>query len=475
MKQKYNILKHHEDKQNGESISKILKYFYPEFISSLILYSAISLLDSFFIAGLESKKAYTILGITNTLFHLITKISDGFAVALIILVGQYNGLKKYEEAGTILNDAIITIIAIGGIISFLVFYCTSYIYNFYNIPEDIAKIGISFLKLKSIGIFLNFIFFIIIGFLRGTKNTKIPMIILFLGSFIFVILDYILIYGKLGFYRLELIGSAIAYIIQYIFMIILAIIFIKKDDKYKKYKIDIFKPINFHNIKNIIIISWAIVLDKASLAISLIWLAKIVGIIAKSSSIIKPEHILSSFVAINDIERLAILPGLALAQVITFLVSNDYQAQRWQSIKNNIKKILFLSIIFVGSLLFIFSIYPEIFLSFIDKKNEFSYIVKKIIPIINIIAIFDLIQLILSASLRGATNVKLVMKTRFIFVIMYFIPLSYLILYINTDAILKMLLVYILLYSSNIFMIIIYTIRLKGNRWKHILKLDEKN
>jgi MATE family multidrug resistance protein len=450
----------------GESIYKILKYFYPEFVSSLILYSALSLFDSFFIAGLESKKAYTILGITNTLFHLITKLIDGFSVALTILVGQYNGIYRYEDAGKVLKDGIFTTIIIGGIISLNIFLFSNYIYRFYSIPDDTLNLGIKFLKIKVIGTFLSFIFYPIIGFLRGIKNTKTPMLILFSGAFIFVFFDYILIYGYLGFKRFELIGSAIAYILQYIFMIIVSIIFIKTDKNYKKYRFKIREAINFNNVKNIIKISWSIVLDKASLAISLIWLAKISAIIAKSSINIKPEYILSSFIAINDIERFAILPGLALAQIITFLVSNDYQANRWDNIKNNIKKILILSVLFVGSLLTIFGIYPNIFLSFIDKKNEFSYIVKKVIPIINLFAIFDVIQLILSAALRGATQVKLVMITRILCIALYFIPLSYLSIFINLDPISKIVLLYMILYSSNILMTIIYLIKLRYKNWK---------
>ena len=59
------------DTENGESYRKILRYFFPEFITGLVLYSFLYLLDAYFIADFKSTSMYTTLGVTNTMFHLV--------------------------------------------------------------------------------------------------------------------------------------------------------------------------------------------------------------------------------------------------------------------------------------------------------------------------------------------------------------------------------------------------------------------
>src|SRR5690606_6301371 len=79
------------DKQHGESYSRIMRYFIPEFITAMVLYSIMYFYDAWLIAHLKSTSIYATVGVTNTLMHLITKMAEGFSVATIIVAGQYNG------------------------------------------------------------------------------------------------------------------------------------------------------------------------------------------------------------------------------------------------------------------------------------------------------------------------------------------------------------------------------------------------
>ena len=57
--------------KHAESTKNILSYFFPELITAFILFSAINLIDLYFIAQLQLTSSYTTSGITNTLFHFI--------------------------------------------------------------------------------------------------------------------------------------------------------------------------------------------------------------------------------------------------------------------------------------------------------------------------------------------------------------------------------------------------------------------
>ena len=57
------------DARNGESYTSILSYFFPEFITNLLLYSMPFWIDAVFIGSLSSVDAYATLGVTNTFIH----------------------------------------------------------------------------------------------------------------------------------------------------------------------------------------------------------------------------------------------------------------------------------------------------------------------------------------------------------------------------------------------------------------------
>ena len=82
-------------------------------------------------------------------------------------------------------------------------------------------------------------------------------------------------------------------------------------------------------------LSWPVVLDKATLAGAYIWL----GAMFKDIG----QYTVVTFCVVKDMERLAFLPAIACAQVITFLVSNDYGQGNWKGIKSNLKKVAFLA------------------------------------------------------------------------------------------------------------------------------------
>jgi len=93
------------DHDNGEGYGTIVRYFLPEFVTALALYSLLYLLDAWFIAHLKSTSMYATLGVTNTLLHFIVKIAEGLSVGTIVLTGIHNGAGRLEQAGRSFIDA----------------------------------------------------------------------------------------------------------------------------------------------------------------------------------------------------------------------------------------------------------------------------------------------------------------------------------------------------------------------------------
>jgi len=448
------------DKVHGERYSTIFSYFLPEYISALLLYSLPFFLDAAFISHLRSTSTYATLGATNNLIHFIIKLAEGFSVGTVILCGQFNGKDEYKKVGSVLRDAFWVTFIVGLSIASFFYFGAPWIYAWMNVPEKIITRGVPFLRLRAIAVFLTFVYMAFVGFLRGIKNVKVPMYTFVLGAVLFVFFDYLLIFGKFGFPAMGLQGSAVASVIQYTAMtgaIIFAIFF---DSNNRKYGINLFsgfKQLSY--IKELFFLSWPVVLDKATMAGAYVWLAKMIGPMGTAS--------VAGFCVVKDMERFAFLPAIACAQVITFLVSNDFGAQKWHAIKSNIKKITFLASLMVFTTLLLFSLWPQKIIYLFDKKDGFTALASRVFPFLSILVFFDLVQLILSGALRGAGNVRIVMLVRLTIFLGYFIPVSYFFAHMNIqDQAIKLLLIYGSFYFGNAFMSLVYIHRLRGEKWK---------
>ena len=448
------------DVSHGESYWAILKYFFPELIINLVVYSLPFLIDSVFVAYLRSTSSYTTLTVTNTILHVLIKLGEGYSIGGLVLMGHYNGLKRYKDVGKTLTDLFWSIILLGVVVSSILYFGAYWIYKLYGVPEVMIKIGVQFLRMRAIGIFFTFVYFAFIGFLRAIKNTKAPMMIFIIGSVFLIVSEYVLIFGKFGFPKMGLQGSALATVLQYGIMLIMALCYIIFNKDLHVYSLNLFRAISsWSNVKSILILGWPIVLDKITFASAYIWLGAMMAPMGK--------YVLASYGVIKDMERFALIPAIAFAQIITFLVSNDYGKKNWDGIKTNIKKIVFLSSLVVFAILLIFSLCPKMIIQIFDQKGRFTDFSAVVFPILSVLVFFDLLQLILSGAMRGAQQVKTVMWTRFIICIVCFFPISYIISTLPiASPVVKFLLLYGSFYALTGVMSIVYICRFRGENWK---------
>lgn len=450
------------DTEHGEQYGSLFGYFVPEFITTLVLYSLPIWIDAYFIGQLESTSTYAALGSTNNLLHLLVKTAEAFSIGTVILAGYHNGIHQFEEAGKTIRDAFWTTLLLGSCISLALFFGAPFIYHWYGVSSEVVSYGVPFLRLRAVGIFFTFLSLAFIGFLRGIKNTRAPMKMFIVGAFIFIIFDYALIFGKFGFPQLGLQGSAWATMIQYGFISAVAMFYVLFNHKYRKYAIDLFSLFKGKTvIRDLVYVSWPVICDKATLAMAYIWLGKMIAPMGTSC--------VATFCIIKDMERFAFLPAIACAQVITFLVSNDYGSHNWLAIKTNIKKITFIASVMVFTILLTCSVYAQNIVALFDKKGEFTPLAVKAFPLISMLVICDIAQLILSGALRGAGNVKTVMLVRFAVCFGFFIPVSYIVSHLAIkDELLKFILIYGSFYLGNGLMSIAYIHRFRSTHWNKV-------
>jgi MATE family multidrug resistance protein len=447
------------DTQNGESYGRIIRLFMPEFVIAFLIYCLPLLIDAYFISCLKSTSTYGTLGMTNNLLHFIMKIAEGISVGTVILSGFFNGKQEYENVGRSFRDAFWIAVVTGASIATILFAGAPLICGWY-VHADMVAESVPFLRMRAVGVFFMFLSYAFLGFLRGVKNTRVPMQIYIAGVLSFILVDYVLVFGLYGCPAMGLAGSAIASIVQYIIMAGAGMAYVLLNPAYRMYGIHLMSGITQHDqLVRLLSLSWPVVIDKATLAAAYIWL----GYMLKDLG----TNVAATFIVVKDMERLAFLPAIAFAQVITFLVSNDYGIKNWAGIKSNIKKVAFLASCLVFAMIAILVIDPARIISVFDQRGEFTPMAATVFPVMSVLLFFDLIQLILSGALRGASNVRMVMMVRLIIISGFFVPVSYLFAHMPMESVaLKFMCIYGSYYVGNLLMSLIYINRLKTDEWK---------
>lgn len=443
-----------------DGYKSLIRYILPELVTAFLVYSLLNFVDATFIAHLKSTALYGVQGGMSTVVHFITKIAEGLSIGTVVVCGQYNGASRYHDAGRAAISSFWATLVIGIVIASALFFGASWLYGFFQFPVDMQVIGVQYLKIRAASVLLAFIYFSLIGFLRGIKRPDLSLKFFLLGAVVFIISDYFLIFGKFGMPALGLNGSAVAAVLQYSVMIVGALSYLLLNKSTRRYSLRIIKGVNKGDVKNIIQLSLPVMVDKATFAAAKIWLVKLITPMGPVA--------LASFNVIKDMEQFAFVPAIACAQVVTFLVSNDYARGNWSSISRNIKRIFLLASISVFAILGAFAYKPNLIIGCFDKQNEFTFFAGKAFLLLSGLVICDLLQLILAGALRGAANVAVVMWTRIIVCLGFFVPVSYVLsLAFVENTLIKFVLIYGTFYVSSGLMGLVYVYWFRKDAWKY--------
>ncbi|MFH1254820.1 MAG: MATE family efflux transporter [bacterium] len=444
----------------GDSYKNIILYWLPEVVSVSILLAVPSIIDSLIIASLGSVTTFGALGMATNVLITLTKLAEAVPVASIAFIGRFNGSGDFKKCGEYFyNTFWITFIL--GISQFiLILFGAKSIFKCLGVSDKMTNIGIPFLQLKSLGIILILSAMVFVGFMRAVKNTHIPMMLNIIGIVIFIFFDYALVLGKFGFAARGLIGSAIASIIQYTAMNAIALAYVLFNNNYRIYFPNFLKScFDIKKITQIVSMSWPIIIDKTTISLSHLWLVTLITPMGK--------YAIVSYNVIRNLDMFAFIPVMASAQIITFLVSNKLGAKDIDGAIANIKKLLIITALTFIPVLIILSVGSHYFINLFDPKNKFTDFAVIALPFINLMAIFDGLQVVLAGALRGAGDVKVVMWGRFCVCAFFFGPVSWSISHLQIQSIIvKFTLVYSSFFVATAAISLIYIRRLRGNFWR---------
>ncbi len=354
---------------------------------------------------------------SNSIFLIGMLLGIGITMGMTPLVGKVYSQKKEQEVGEYLKNGVI-VHALGIVVIVAVMTVVSFFLDNMGQPQDVARKAFPYFLILVASLAPMLLFYSFKQFFEGVGNTKIAMTITLSANVINITLNYILIFGKLGFPALGLNGAGIATFIARLLMPLLLIPVVLKSEKFKSLflygrqaKIQLKKmremlsvglPIGLQIIVEVLTFSMG--------AVMMGWLGK--------------EPLAAHQVALG-MSSFSYMVCLGIGAGTTIHVSHELGTHNYLQLRRTIfasAHLIILFMILMGILFVIFRYQlPRLF----TGDESVIVIAAGLLIVAALYQVFDGLQVALLSALRGLSDVKIPMLMAFFSYSVVGVPVSY--------------------------------------------------
>ena len=267
-------------------------------------------------AFLGRLSALAIDGIAVSVLFFITfsVMLYGMAIGLQILIARRFGERNFDAIGVLFKHGFL-LTFVFGLLSYCFFdYFVADILGYFLSSQVVLVKSLEYLEVMKYSFFLLPLNMCFRAFYVGTTNTQLITVNLFIMAMVNILLDYALIFGEWGFYKMEVSGAAYASVMAQVASTIFFIAY----SFYKKYQITyrlkFFDKLQTGLLKEIILLSTPI-LTLYAFAVGG-WFLFFVILEQYGERVLASGHI------VRSVYMLMVVPVLGLAQIANMMVSN---------------------------------------------------------------------------------------------------------------------------------------------------------
>lgn len=408
--------------------------------------------------GRLGKEAVAAVGLSMQPFMLINAAFMGLSVGTTALSARAVGAGNREEAGKIAGQSLLVALFFGLAISIFGYLKADWIITFMKAEEPVRVIGGQYVRAMMPGMLLFFVFTIATGALRGAGDTRTPMMINLGLNALHVFVNYLLIFGNLGFPALGAAGAGISTTISRTLggLAILVVLSRRQGKLTVNWKnvITKFDPKLFGRILNIGIPAMAERVLTSSGQIA--YARQVAGLGTESYA----AHSLSL-----NVESFSYMPGMGFATSATALVGQRLGAKDPEGADRSARIAMKMGLLTMGTMGLLFFLFPGQFLSIFTTD---AGVISRGIPLVRIVAftqIPEALGFVIPGALRGAGDTRIAMYVTVAGVWVMRLGLTYLLMnvfHMGLNAAWFAMLADWVLRSS------LYWARLKRGKWKEI-------
>jgi multidrug resistance protein, MATE family len=174
--------------------------------------------------------------LANVIFHITLMFGIGVSYAITPLVATADGEGNVKKSADYLKHAIIINLFTGALLFLIIFIASTGLYHL-DQPEEVVAMAVPYLNVITFSLIPLMIFQTFRQFAEGLSDTRHAMVIVIVSNLVNVGLNYILIYGKLGFAPMGLLGAGYASFISRIILASWMALYIYYGSRFSPYRL----------------------------------------------------------------------------------------------------------------------------------------------------------------------------------------------------------------------------------------------
>ena len=368
-------------------------------VGEMTLYMMIWIFDTMMIGKYGGQLAVSSVGLSTEIIYSFFNIiiAVGVSTALTSLISRAIGSKDYKKAEIIANAGIKIAVVLAFIFFSLLFFIPDKILNLAGATKEMLPLATRYAKISSFSFFLLTLSSTTNGIFRGIKDTKTSLYVAGSINIVNLFLDYVLIFGNLGFPEWGITGAAVATVAGNFIGILLQWSRLKK----LPFKISFFSCVSKKDIWEIIRFAIPSGLQEANFSLSR--LLGLTFILSLGTAAFAANQIGIA------IEAISTMPGWGVAIACTALVGHSIGENKPDKSQEYTLYSTIIASIFMGILACFFFFIPKTLISFFINKQEIDVI--RIGAICLQVAAFEQIPIaivtVLGSYFKGIGNPKI--------------------------------------------------------------------
>ncbi len=362
----------------------------------------------------------------NSFVFIAMSLGIGFSTAITPLVAEADGAGNKADGKSALKHGLVLCTVLGLSLFGIILLLKPIMYLMKQ-PPEVVELAMPYLDLVAFSLVPLIIFQAFKQFSEGLSQTKYPMYATIIANVVNIVLNYLLIFGSLGFPKMGIVGAAIGTLTARFIMVVYIWFLLRGKKKFHDYVTGFnFKLIEKKVMRKIISLGFPSALQmffEVAIFTAAIWISGVLGKNAQAANQI----------ALN-LSSMTFMFGMGLGVAAMIRVGNQKGLLNFKELRRIAQSIFFLTLLveIVFAILFLWGRdwFPTIYLDVNDTKNmadntEVIFLAGQLLLVAAFFQISDGIQVVVLGALRGLQDVKIPTLITFIAYWLIGFPISY--------------------------------------------------
>ena len=403
--------KYSMDLTTGSVGAKLFKFSIP-FLISMVLQAFYSVVDMLVAGRFMGDVGTSAINNSSIITNFITGIAAGFALSGTVLVAQYIGAKKQNEAKETIGTLFSIFIIGAAVVTVLGIIFSNNILASLNTPPEAVYEAKRYIVICFAGTIFICGYNAVSSVLKGLGDSKRPLWFVLYATVINIGLD-ILFVGPMS---MGAAGAALATIIAQAVSFILAVHTLKKSDFIFDFKRESF-VVDREKLVKIIKIGIPSAIQATAVSISIIFVTSNInayGLVASAAAGV-----------CGKVDSFAILPNVAMSQAVASMAGQNLGAQKFDRVKKTTHMGVLINLAFSVAIFFVVRRFSAEIAGLFKCRDEGIEIVRLYMSIVTYAYLFNAYTFVLNGLATGSGNSLLALLNTMINMIFARLPLMY--------------------------------------------------